>query len=136
MNTPRGSFHTENIKQKIIEFGRSLNLETLSAGEGNILIRKPSQSNNPNAPWICLQAHIDMVCVKEQDCPINLLNDPLEPIIVEDSTKGSLLRAKGTSLGADNGVGVMMLLSLLEDKTLPHGPLEFLFTTDEVCFFF
>eukprot|EP00770_Monocercomonoides_exilis_P011982 MONOS_11924.1-p1 / transcript=MONOS_11924.1 / gene=MONOS_11924 / organism=Monocercomonoides_exilis_PA203 / gene_product=aminoacyl-histidine dipeptidase / transcript_product=aminoacyl-histidine dipeptidase / location=Mono_scaffold00626:3576-5753(+) / protein_length=553 / sequence_SO=supercontig / SO=protein_coding / is_pseudo=false len=131
MSTPRGSSNTQEIQEKILKFGHSFSYETQRDAFGNIVIRKPAQNGKENDPSICIQAHLDMVCVKDEDSQINLEKDPLKPKIADDSVCGPLLQAQGTTLGADNGVGVCALLALLCDKELSHGPIECLFTIDE-----
>ena len=77
-------------------------------------------------PTVCLQCHMDMVCQKDDDCDIDFDKDPIQPY-----SDGTYIRAKGTSLGADNGIGIGSCFALLADKELKHGPLEILVTRDE-----
>jgi dipeptidase D len=92
----------------------------------NVVVRKPASTGFENRPTVCLQGHLDMVCEKNKEKVHDFEKDPLE--IVRD---GNVLRANGTTLGADNGVAVATNLAIMEDKSLEHGPLEFLFTVDE-----
>jgi dipeptidase D len=93
---------------------------------GNVVIEKPATSGHENAPVVVLQGHLDMVCEKNADVKHDFTKDPIEPII-----EGEWITAKGTTLGADNGIGVATALAILEDDSVVHGPLELLFTTDE-----
>ena len=95
-------------------------------GVGNTVIRKPAHPGRESAPMALLQGHLDMVCEKNEGTPHNFDTDPIE--IVRD---GDWLQAKGTTLGADNGVGVSAALAVMESKDIAHGPLEFVFTIDE-----
>ena len=130
MDTPHGSYHTQTLAQKIVDFGKSLHLDTELLQCGNVLI--PATNGKENSPTVCVQAHLDMVTVKDNDYTIDLEKDSRKPIIVEDPNEGPLLMSEGTSLGADNGVGIVLLMALLESTDIPHGPLECLFTMDEV----
>lgn len=134
METPRGSGHQDIIKPKLIEFGKALKLESFSDEVGNVIIRKPPTAGFENSPSICLQAHYDMVAVKLDEITHNFKTDPLKPQLLPSPNEKYgkvILQATGTSLGADNGVGAAIILAILADKTLTHGPLEALFTTDE-----
>jgi len=92
----------------------------------NVVVRKPASKGHENVPSVCLQGHLDMVCEKNKDKVHNFEKDPLDLIV-----KDNFLMANGTTLGADNGVAVATNLAIMEDKSLEHGPLEFLFTVDE-----
>ena len=93
---------------------------------GNLLIRKPASAGREQAPGVVLQAHLDMVCQKNPDSPHDFSRDPIRPLQRE-----GWLFAEHTTLGADNGIGVALILAALADSTLPHGPLEALLTVDE-----
>lgn len=123
---PRPSKKEEKIAEYVKSVGKRNNLETLTDKFGNILIRKPASPGKENSKTVCLQGHIDMVCEKNRDVEHDFDNDPIIPYI-----DGEWVKAKGTTLGADNGIGVAAALAVLEDKNLVHGPLEFLFTLDE-----
>jgi len=129
MGVPRGSGNTAAIRAKLLEVGHALGLEAISDKVGNVLIRKPASPGMEGRPSICLQAHMDMVNEKEHGHGHDFMSHPLRPRIVEGGKK---LMASGTTLGADNGIGCAMLLAILEDRSLEHGPIECLFTVDEV----
>lgn len=93
---------------------------------GNVIVRKPGSPGQENAKTIIFQGHLDMVCEKNADVRHDFAKDPLEAEI-----KDGWVHAKGTTLGADNGIGVASCLAIMEDASLVHGPLEFLFTVDE-----
>jgi dipeptidase D len=108
------------------KFGKDLGLETIKDELGNIIIRKPATPGMENRKGIILQAHIDMVPQKNSDKIHDFEKDPIVPRIVED-----WVYATGTTLGADNGLGLSVAMAVLESKDLPHGPVEALFTVDE-----
>ncbi len=93
---------------------------------GNLLVRKPASPGAAQAPGVVLQAHLDMVCQKNAETVHDFAHDPIRPVL-----RDGWLQAEGTTLGADNGIGVALMLAALEDVTLVHGPLEALFTVDE-----
>ena len=124
---PRPSKHEEKILDSLKSFANDRNLETREDSTGNIVILRPGSGGGENASTIVIQSHVDMVCEKNRDSNHDFMNDPLD-LYIEDGW----LKAKGTTLGADNGIGVAAALSLLEmpeDMKLP--PLECLFTVDE-----
>jgi dipeptidase D len=123
---PRPSKKETRIINYVKEFGERLGLETIVDATGNIVIRKPATPGMENRKGIIFQAHLDMVPQKNNDKKHDFENDPIEAYIDEDWVK-----ANGTTLGADNGIGVAAMLSLLESKDLQHGPVECLFTIDE-----
>lgn len=123
---PRPSKREEKIRAFIINFGKSLDLTTLVDQTGNVLIRKPATIGYEDKKTIILQAHMDMVCEKNSGVEHDFDNDPIETII-EDGW----LKAKGTTLGADNGIGMALMMSVLSSKEVKHPTLECLFTTDE-----
>lgn len=123
---PRPSKKEEKIIAYLQAFGKKHNLETLTDEVGNVLIKKPATLGMENRKTIVLQSHVDMVCEKNNDVQHDFLNDPIETEI-----DGEWLKAKGTTLGADNGIGVATELAILADDTIAHGPLECLFTIDE-----
>ncbi len=108
------------------KFGKDLGLETIKDELGNIIIRKPATPGMENRQGIILQAHIDMVPQKNSDNPHNFETDPIIPRIVDE-----FVYATGTTLGADNGMGVAVAMAVLEAKDLVHGPVEVLITIDE-----
>lgn len=123
---PRPSKKEEKIIAFLKAFGKEHHLETSTDEAGNVLIKKPASPGMENRKTIILQSHIDMVCEKNNDVEHNFLTDPIETFI-----DGEWLRAKGTTLGADNGIGVATELAILADEKIKHGPLECLFTIDE-----
>ena len=126
MNIPRPSKHEEKVSAYLQEFGRQHGYETLVDEVGNVLIRKPAYKGYENAPGVCLQAHMDMVCEKNGDKNFDFLTQPIEAFV-----KDGWLIGDGTTLGADDGIGVAAALAILDDNTIQHGPLECLFTVDE-----
>ncbi|MDR1003983.1 MAG: aminoacyl-histidine dipeptidase [Prevotellaceae bacterium] len=123
---PRPSKHEEKMIAYLKAFGEKHGLETKSDEVGNLLITKPATAGMENRKTVILQSHIDMVCEKNNDVQHDFFNDPIETVI-----DGEWMRAKGTTLGADNGIGVATELALLADNTLSHGKIECLFTVDE-----
>ena len=123
---PRPSKKEEKIIAYLKAFGVKHNLETNVDEAGNVLIKKPATPGKENLQTVILQSHIDMVCEKNNDVQHDFLTDPIETEI-----DGEWLKAKGTTLGADNGIGVATELAILADDNIEHGPLECLFTVDE-----
>lgn len=123
---PRPSKHEEQIIEYLKEFGKSRGLETKVDKTGNVLISKPATKGMEHLPTVVLQSHMDMVCDKLVDIEFNFLTDPIQTYI-----DGEWLKAKGTTLGADDGIGVAMELALLDANDIEHGPIECLFTVDE-----
>lgn len=123
---PRPSKKEEKIAQYIVSVGERLGLQTEKDKFGNIVIRKPASPGYENRKAVVLQGHIDMVCEKNRDVEHDFDNDPIYPYI-----DGDWVKAKGTTLGADNGIGVACALAVLESKDIEHGPIECLFTLDE-----
>jgi dipeptidase D len=123
---PRCSKNEEKIVEFVKTMGEQLGLETKLDEAQNVLIRKPASAGYEDHPIVCLQGHLDMVCEKNADVEFDFLTDP---ILLRK--EGEFLMAKGTTLGADNGIGCAMLLALAESKDLKHPPLELLFTVDE-----
>ena len=123
---PRPSKKEERIIAYMKAFGENLGLETVVDGVGNVIIRKPATPGMENKKGIILQAHIDMVPQKNSDVDHDFENDPIDAYI-----DGEWVTARGTTLGADNGMGVAAAMAVLESKTIKHGPLEALFTIDE-----
>uniref|UniRef100_A0AB33JK58 Cytosol non-specific dipeptidase n=1 Tax=Prevotella sp. GTC17262 TaxID=3236797 RepID=A0AB33JK58_9BACT len=123
---PRPSKHEEKMIEYLKEFGKSHGLVTKVDAIGNVLICKPATKGYEDRDTIVLQSHMDMVCDKLVDVDFNFLTDPIQTYI-----DGDWLTAKGTTLGADDGIGVAMQLAVLEDDQIEHGPLECLFTRDE-----
>jgi len=123
---PRGSKNEKQISNYIVRKAKEFGLEAKQDKVLNVVVRKPASPGKETAPRICLQGHLDMVCEKNKDKVHDFEKDPIEIV-----RKGNALMANGTTLGADNGVAVATHLAIMEDKSLVHGPLEFLFTIDE-----
>ena len=123
---PRPSKKEEKIAEYVVSVGKRLGLQTEKDKFGNILIRKPATKGKENLKTVVLQSHIDMVCEKNSDVEHDFDNDPIQPYI-----DGDWVKAKGTTLGADNGIGVAASLAVLESNDIEHGPIEALFTLDE-----
>ena len=125
---PRPSGKRKEIADFLVNYGKSLGLETLQDEIGNVLIRKPASPGMENHPGVILQGHMDMVPQKNSDKVFDFEKDPIEAYI-EDN--GEWVTANGTTLGADNGIGVATAMAILADKNVVHPPLEALFTIDE-----
>lgn len=123
---PRPSKKEEKIANYLMDFGRQHNLETLRDKTGNVIIRKPATNGMEDRKSVVLQSHIDMVCEKNSDVDHDFDNDPIRPYIADGWVK-----AKGTTLGADDGIGIAAQLAILEASNIQHGPIECLFTVDE-----
>ena len=123
---PRPSKKEEKIRQWLVDFAKQHNIECHLDATGNILMRKPATPGYEDHQTIVMQGHIDMVCEKNSGVDHDFENDPIETII-----DGDWVKANGTTLGADNGVGVALSLACLIDDSFQHGPLEALFTYDE-----
>ena len=125
---PRPSGKRKEIADFLVNYGKSLGLETLQDEIGNVLIRKPASAGYENHPGVILQGHMDMVPQKNSDKQFDFEKDPIEAYI-EDN--GQWVTADGTTLGADDGIGVATAMSILADKNAVHPPLEAFFTVDE-----
>ena len=123
---PRPSKKEEKILAYLQNFAKEQGLESKTDEAGNILIKKPATPGKENLKTVILQSHIDMVCEKNSDSNHDFLNDPIETYI-----DGEWLKAKGTTLGADNGIGMAAQLAVLAANDIEHGPIECLFTVDE-----
>jgi dipeptidase D len=123
---PRCSKHEEKIREYIVDFGKKQGLKTKVDEVGNVLISKPATEGMQKKPVVILQGHMDMVCEKNSDVTFDFTKDPIQLKIT-----GDLLTANGTTLGADNGIGLAISLAILEDKKVRHGPIEALYTVDE-----
>ncbi len=126
MSIPRPSKHEERISAWLVSWGKEHGLETLSDELGNVLMRKPASKGYEQSPMVCLQAHMDMVCEKNSDKRFDFMTDAIQAV-----RDGEWLTADGTTLGADDGIGVAAILAILEDQTLEHPALEALITVDE-----
>lgn len=123
---PHPSKHEEKIVAALVEFAKANNIEYKVDETGNVIMRKPASKGMENRKGVILQAHVDMVPQKNNDTKHDFEKDPILPRI-----NGEWVCATGTTLGADNGIGVSAALAVLEDKELIHGPIEALFTIDE-----
>ena len=123
---PRPSGHLEKVQQFLLDFAKTAGVEGFKDEAGNIVMRKPASAGMENRKGVILQAHMDMVPQKTPESTHNFEIDPIEPWI-----DGEWVKAKGTTLGADNGLGVAAIMAVMEDKTLEHGPVEALITADE-----
>ncbi len=123
---PRPSKHEEKMIAYLTSFGKDHGLPTKVDATGNVLISKPATPGYENRATVVLQSHMDMVCDKLVDREIDFMNDPIETCI-----DGEWLKAKGTTLGADDGIGVAIELAILASDDICHGPIECLFTVDE-----
>ncbi len=123
---PHGSGDTEKISAYCVSVAEKLGLSVRRDALNNVIIKKPASKGYENHPAVILQGHLDMVCEKDPDCPVDFTKDGLSLFV-----DGDWIGAKGTTLGGDDGIAVAMTLAVLEDDTLPHPPLEAVFTTDE-----
>ncbi|MGH6647640.1 aminoacyl-histidine dipeptidase [Aquabacterium sp.] len=123
---PRQSKQEGALRDHLREWAQARGLATLVDSAGNLIIRKPASPGREHVPGMVLQGHLDMVCQKNSDSPHDFSRDPIRPVL-----RDGFLVAEDTTLGADNGIGVAMILSVLEATDLPHGPIEALFTVDE-----
>ncbi|MDD3787480.1 MAG: aminoacyl-histidine dipeptidase [Petrimonas sp.] len=123
---PRPTGQMKEVTKFITDFGKSRELETEQDKAGNVLIRKPASDGFEGKQTVILQAHLDMVPQKNTDTVHDFTKDPIETYIDGDKVK-----ARSTTLGADNGMGVAMMMAVLEDTMLQHPPIEALFTVDE-----
>ena len=123
---PRCSKHEEAMTKYILETAQRLSLQAKADKFGNVVVKKPASAGREGVCSVALQGHLDMVCEKNKDKVHDFSKDPIEIV-----RKGNVLMANGTTLGADNGIAVATNLAVMEDRSLQHGPLEFLFTVDE-----
>lgn len=123
---PRPSKHEEKVREFLLAWGKSKNIETFADETGNVIFRVPATKGNENRKGVVLQAHMDMVPQKIASSTHDFLKDPIETEI-----DGDWIKAKGTTLGADDGLGVAFAMSVLEDSSVAHGPIDVLITYDE-----
>lgn len=123
---PRPSKHEEKMIEYLKKFGKDHGLETKVDETGNVLIKKPATKGYENRATTILQSHMDMVCDKLVDVDIDFYNDPIQTYV-----DGDWMRAKGTTLGADDGIGDAIELAILDSDDIEHGPIECVFTRDE-----
>jgi dipeptidase D len=123
---PRCSKHEEKIRQYLLDFAKTENLKSKKDKAGNIVIFKPASAGMENKPTVILQSHMDMVCEKNSGIDHDFAKDP-----ITFKLEGNMLKANGTTLGADDGIGIATSMAILKDEGLKHGPIEALFTVDE-----
>ncbi len=123
---PRPSKHEERISKWLQDFAASHNIECVADEAMNVIMRVPATSGYENHEGVILQAHMDMVCEKNGDVQHDFMTDPIQTYV-----DGEWLKAKGTTLGADDGIGIAMALAAITDPNLPHPTIECLFTVDE-----
>jgi dipeptidase D len=126
LKIPRPSKNEGKILNYILDFGKKHNLETIQDETENILIRKPATKGFEQLKPVVLQSHVDMVCEKNSDMEFDFFTDAIQAWI-----DGNWVKSKGTTLGADDGIGIAAQLALLEATNIHHGPIECLFTVDE-----
>lgn len=123
---PRPSKKEEQIIQFLMDFAQKHDLEAKQDKSGNILIKKPATKGKENLKTVVLQSHIDMVGEKNKDTDHDFEKDPIKPYI-----EGDWVKAEGTTLGADDGIGIAAQMAILSSDEITHGPIECLFTVDE-----
>ncbi len=123
---PRPSKKEEKIRKFLLDFARENGLNSKTDSVGNVLISKPATPRKENSPTVVLQTHMDMVCEKNNDKIFDFENDAIEPVLVDGWVK-----AKGTTLGADCGIGIAAQMAVLTSSEIKHGPIECLITVDE-----
>lgn len=123
---PRPSCHEEKIREFLVKFANDHRIAVKTDKVGNVVMSKPATPGHENAPGVILQAHMDMVAEKNGDVEHDFLKDPIDTYI-----DGDWVKARGTTLGADNGIGVAAGMAVMIDPDLVHGPLECLFTVNE-----
>jgi len=123
---PHGSRNTKLISDYLVNFAKNQDLRYIQDDADNVIIFGDATPGYEDHPPIILQGHMDMVCEKDTDCTIDMATEGLD--VTHD---GKVVFAKGTTLGADNGIAVAMGMALLADKTIPHPPIELLITSDE-----
>ncbi|MGN0136616.1 aminoacyl-histidine dipeptidase [Anaerotignum sp.] len=123
---PHGSFHEKALSDYIVSFAKERNFYCRQDERCNVLIKKPGTAGYENSPALIIQGHIDMVCDKNEGTEHDFLTEPLDLYI-----DGDFIKAKGTTLGADNGIAVAYMLALLDAQNIEHPPIECVFTTEE-----
>ena len=123
---PRPSKHEEKVRAFLLKWGKEHGVETFADATGNVIMRVPATPGYENRKTVILQGHMDMVPQKNNDVKHDFITDPIETWI-----DGEWVKAKGTTLGADDGMGVAMAMAVAESKDLKHGPVEILITYDE-----
>lgn len=124
---PRGSFHNEKASDFLVKFAEDHGLEVYQDKAYNVIIKKPGSAGAEDKPAVILQGHIDMVCERVHGCDHDFENEGIDMYVTEEGW----LTANGTTLGGDDGIADATMMTILEDDTLAHPPLECVFTTDE-----
>ncbi|MBQ5853992.1 MAG: beta-Ala-His dipeptidase, partial [Rikenellaceae bacterium] len=124
---PRPSKKEAKIIEWLVAFAEKHNIEYKRDAIGNVVMRKPATAGYENRPTVALQAHMDMVCEKNSDVEFDFENDPIQAYVDDEGW----VRARGTTLGADCGIGMAAALAVMIDTQIEHGPVEALFTVDE-----
>ena len=125
-SVPRGTFYDEKVSNWCVEFAKNRNLEYIQDEAGNVIIKKPGTPGYEHSEPVIIQGHMDMVCEKEEGSDHNFETDPLE-LYIEDG----YVKAKGTTLGGDDGIAIAYAFAILDSDDIPHPPLEIIITTDE-----
>ena len=125
-SVPHGSGNTKQISDICVDFARSHGLSYEQDDLNNVIIFKGASEGYEESEPVILQGHLDMVCAKDADCPIDMEKEGLKLC-----TDGEWLWAEGTSLGGDNAIAVAVIMAILDDDTLPHPPIEAVFTVVE-----
>ena len=123
---PRESGNEEGIRNYLLSWSEKHGFDAKADEAGNVIIKAPASEGFESIPPIALQGHMDMVCVKKDSSSHDFAKDP-----ISITTDGNLIKARGTSLGADNGIAIAMVLDILSDKEAKHGPIEAIFTVSE-----
>lgn len=126
LRVPRPSFHEDAIREYLLNEARTHGIECEADEAGNVILRKPATKGMEARKGIILQAHMDMVPQKNNDKSFDFTHDPIDAYI-----DGDWVTADGTTLGADNGIGMAAILAVMEADDIPHGPIEALITTTE-----
>ncbi len=123
---PRPSKKEDKVREFMVNFGKNLGLKTIVDPVGNVIIKKPASKGMEDRKTVVLQGHLDMVCQKNNDTDFNFETQGINMYV-----DGDWVKAKGTTLGADNGLGVSAIMAILESNDIAHPPIEALFTIDE-----
>ena len=123
---PHGSRNTKMISDYLVDFARKNGLRYIQDADNNVILFGEGSCGLETRPPVILQGHMDMVCEKDADCPIDMATEGLD--VTHD---GNVVFAKGTTLGADNGIAVALAMAILADKSIPQPPLEVIITVDE-----
>ena len=125
-SVPHGSGNVKKISDFLVSFASERGLDYVQDDALNVIIYAPASEGYEDSSPLIIQGHMDMVCAKTEDCKIDFLNDPITPCV-----DGDWVTAEGTSLGGDDGIAVAIALAILDDKKIPHPPLECVFTVNE-----